>query len=149
MFFLMIRAAEESDFPIILDMCEEFWQETAYDEPFDRQHTKLMVEMALDHGLLAVVDESGVVGFVAGIKGPLMASPSVQAGTELAWWINPEHRKGRKGIDLMLFIENLAKNQGIKYWNMISMESSKPEVANAIYAKLGYTVIETSWAKVL
>lgn len=152
MLFLMIRQATEDDIPAILIMCSNFWKHTAYEEAFDSDEAEDMVYLAMDHGLLAVVDdvgEHGLVGFVAGIKGPLMAAKNVLTGTELAWWIEPGHRKGRKGIELMLYIEKLAKMQGIKYWNMISMESSAPETANRIYERLGYTKTETSYTKVI
>lgn len=145
----MIRIASEKDIPGILTLCEEFWKYTMYEEEFDAEHTESMVVLALDHGLLAVLDVNGIVGFVAGVKSFLLGSTKALTGTELAWWVNPEHRKGRKGIDLMLFIENLAKDQGIKYWNMVAMESSSPEIASKIYARLGYTKSETSYTKVL
>ena len=146
----MIRNATTDDISKILEMSERFWASTIYTEPFNSDDTRVMVEMALDHGLLAVaVADGGVVGFVAGIRAPLLGNHSAMSGTELAWWINPEHRKGRLGLDLMLYIENLAKMQGVKYWNMISMESSAPEVANKIYERLGYMKTETSYTKVI
>ena len=145
----MIRVAKKEDIPAILLLCEEFWKHTLYDEEFDCDHTQVMVNMALEHGLLEVLDLDGIVGFVAGIKSYLMASTEALTGTELAWWVNPAHRKGRKGIDLMLFIEDLARAQGVKYWNMVSMESSDPEIANKIYERLGYKKTETSFTKVL
>ena len=145
----MIRKATIDDIDQILVMSDNFWEETIYDEPFIPEDTRIMVNMALEHGLLAVVDLEGVVGFVAGVKAPLLANHSVLSGTELAWWIEPDYRKGRLGIDLMLYIENLAKMQGIKYWNMVSMESSNPEVANKIYSRLGYIKTETSYTKVI
>ena len=145
----MIRLAEIEDFDDILDMCERFWLQTMYTEAFDRDHTEIMVGLAFDHGLLAVIDEGGPVGFVAGIKSHLMGSKEALTGTELAWWVNPDYRKGRLGINLMLFIEDLAREQGIKYWNMVSMESSSPEVANKIYQRLGYNRSESSYTKVL
>lgn len=149
MLFLVIRTAVEGDIPEILEMCAHFWSETIYDEPFDPDYTVNMVKLSLDHELLAVVDLNGVVGFVAGIKSPLLGNGDTLTGTELAWWIEPEHRKGRLGIDLMRYIEKLAKIQGVKYWNMISMESSAPEVANRIYERLGYSKSETSYTKVI
>ena len=120
-----------------------------YDEALDPEHTRAVVMVALEAGLLAVLDENGIHGFVAGIKGPLLATPEVLQGTELAWWVDPEYRKGRKGIDLMLFIENLARKQGVKYWNMVSMESSSPETANRIYTRMGYSRSETVYTKVI
>jgi ribosomal protein S18 acetylase RimI-like enzyme len=146
----MIREAVSNDIDDILVLCEEFWKHTIYEDDFDAEHTRLMVNLAQEHGLLGVLTENDkVVGFIAGVKSPLLANPNVLTGTELAWWVEPDYRKGRKGISLMLFIESLAKQQGIKYWNMISMESSNPDVANKIYERLGYKKTETSFTKEL
>jgi len=145
----MIRVGTAEDLPRILEMSAMFWKETMYKEAFDADHSVGILQMAIDQGLMAVLDIDGVQGFVAGIKSPLLASLEALQGTEIAWWVNPEFRSGKNGINLMLFIEELAKDQGIKYWNMISMESSNPDVANGIYDKLGYIKSETSWTKVI
>jgi len=146
----MIREAKEDDFDSIIEMSSKFWLETMFDEPFDPDHTMLMVEMAYDHKLLAVIEvDSEVVGFVAGIAAPTMGSPDAIAGTELAWWINPEHRNNGNGLKLINFIEGLARIAGVKYWNMVAMESSNPRVAEAIYQKLGYFKSETMYTRIL
>lgn len=145
----MIRIGTEKDAGAILEMGAMFWKETMYTEPYDHEHTRGIFDLAIDHGLVAVLDIDGVQGFVAGVKAPLLCSPTVLTGTEVAWWVNPEHRSSKNGMGLMLFIEDLAREQGIKYWNMISMESSNPDVANGIYDKLGYRKSETSWTKVI
>lgn len=146
----MIRQATIEDFDIILDMAKKFWQSTIYEEEFDRDHTKKVVGLAFDHGLIAVIEQKeGVVGFVGGVKSPLLANPNVMMGTELAWWVEPEYRKGGEGIKLMKFIEKLAKEQGVKYWVMVAMESSDPETAAKIYERLGYEKTESSYVRVL
>lgn len=146
----MIRLATQEDFEAILDLSEEFWKHTMFTEEFDREHTLLMIEQAFAHGLLAVAEiDNAVVGFVAGIKSFLLASTQSIMGTELAWWVNEKHRGGKSGIGLLRFIEELAREQGIKYWTMISMESSMPEYANRLYEKMGYKKSETNFTKVL
>ncbi|WP_315809457.1 GNAT family N-acetyltransferase [Pseudomonas sp. C9-3] len=146
----MIRRGLRCDVPEIVELARHFWRETIYDEPFCADSVRLMVELAHEQGLLAVLEEeAGVVGFVAGCKGALLGNAAVLTGTELAWWIEPEYRQGRKGIELMQYIERLAREQGIRYWTMVSMESSSPETANRIYQRLGYAKTETSFTKVL
>lgn len=146
----MIRRGLHCDFPEVVELARHFWKETIYEEPFCAESVRNMVALAHAQGLLAVLEEdAGIVGFVAGCKGALLGNASVTTGTELAWWVEPEHRKGRQGIELMKFIETLAREQGIKYWNMVSMQSSSPEVANRIYERLGYQKTETSYSKVL
>lgn len=144
----MIRLATEEDFESILDLSQEFWKHTIFSEEFDRDHTLIMVKMAFSHGLLAVVDLDGkVAGFCAGIKSKLLASPDAWMGTELAWWVSPGHRGGRNGIHLLMFMEDLAKSQGIKYWSQVSMESSM--AVGEIYERMGYTKSETVYTKVI
>ena len=95
----MIRKANESDFPEILRMSANFWLNTQFDEPFEHEHTLKMVEMAFEHGLLAVVEINGeAVGFCAGIKSFIIGSTKAMCATELAWWIDPEHRAGKNGV---------------------------------------------------
>lgn len=145
----MIRSATEDDFQSILDMSAKFWLETQFDEPFEPDHTVKMVRMAYDHGLLAVVDIDGErVGFCAGIKSFILGSTKALCATELAWWLNPEYRGGKNGVALLLFMEELVKEQGIKYWTMVSMQSSMPEQVGKMYERMGYIHSETCYTKV-
>lgn len=145
----MIRPATPDDFDAILDMSAEFWLHTQFTEPFERDHTLKMVEMAYDHGLLAVVDiDRLLVGFCAGVKSYILGSTKALGATELAWWLNPDHRGGKNGVALLLFMEELVKEQGIKYWTMITMQSSMPEEVGRMYERLGYVRSETSYTKV-
>lgn len=146
----MIRNATENDFEQILSLSETFWKHTQFDEPFDAEHCKNFVMMAHDHGLLAVVDiNSEVVGFCAAVKSPLLGSASSFMATELAWYVSPNHRGGKNGVALLLHMEQLAKSQNVKYWNMVYMESSMPETVKTLYERLGYKKAETSYTKVL
>lgn len=144
----MIRLATENDFNSILLMCADFWKHTQFTEEFEPDHTLNMVKMAHDHGLLAVVDCDGVVGFCAGVKSFLLGSTKAMMASELAWWISPEHRKGKNGIALLQFMEGLVKEQRIKYWSMFSMQSSMPEIVGRMYERMGYVHSETGYTKV-
>ena len=146
----MIREARQDDFDSILDLCGEFWTHTVFDEEFEPEHCVQMIQLAYDHGLLAVLEIDGlVVGFVAGVKSFLLGSNKAMYGTELAWWVKPEYRGGRNGINLLKFIEELAKSQGVKYWCMISMQSSMPDKVNRMYEKMGYSLSEMTYLKVV
>lgn len=146
----MVRDGTVEDLPAVVDMAREFWTHTRYDEEFDADYVEFMSSTALEHGLLAILEIDGAIeGFVAGLKMPLLANASVLSGTEIAWWVNPSARKGRNGIALMQHIEKMAKAQGVKYWNMIVMESCQPEVGAAIYKSLGYEKSETSYTRIL
>ncbi len=143
----MIRSADEKDFDAILDLSEQFWLSTIYSEPFERDHTLIMVQMAYRCGLLAVLDIGGVVGFCAAVCSPILGSSNALGATELAWYVKPENRGGKNGLRLMLFMEDLAKAKGVKYFNMVAMHSSME--VGSIYERLGYQKTETSYTKVL
>lgn len=145
----MIRKAKQSDFESILNLAAEFWLQTDYDEVFERDHTLVMVKMAFDHGLLAVVEiNDEVVGFCAGVKSFILASSKAMIATELAYWVDPQHRGGKNGIALLHFMEELVKEQKIKYWTMIAMQSSMPEQVGRLYENMGYVRSETGYTKV-
>lgn len=145
----MIRQAIDCDIPDILRMAADFWKHTDYSEPFDHAHVANAVQNCMSQGLVAVIDENGLVGFCAATMFPLLGSIGAMMATELAWWIDPNHRKGRKGLELMRFMESLARERGVKYFNMIAMESSSPETAEKIYLRTGYRKAETTYTKVL
>lgn len=146
----MTRDGEERDIAAVVDMAREFWRHTMYEEDFNGEHVGAMARYAMGQGLLAVLEVDGKVeGFTAGIAGPILGNPDVLQGTEIAWWINPDARRGRHGLDLLHHIEGQARSIGVKYWNMISMESCAPQVAERIYISQGYERSETSFTRVL
>ena len=146
----IVRTGEEKDMDSIVEMAREFWKHTGYDEEYCPDTVYAMASLCLNQGLLSVLEIEGTVnGFACGIKGSLLANSNVSTGTELAWWVNPEHRKGRNGINLLKHLEYQAKKAGIKYWNMLFMESSMPLIIEGIYQKMGYNKAEVYYTKVL
>jgi GNAT superfamily N-acetyltransferase len=146
----MIRLATTKDFDDILKLSAEFWLHTQFTEPFEPEHTLKMVEFSHDQGFLSVAESKGkIIGFAAGIYSALLGNSTVLAGTELAWWIDKEHRGGQHGIMLLKFMESRAKDLGIRYWNMVAMESSMPEQVKSMYEKMGYTHQESTFTKVI
>ena len=145
----MIREANPEDFESILDMCAVFWNHTQFDEPFDREHTRKMVQMSWDHELLIVVDDNGIHGFMAAIKSPLLGSSKAWMATELAWWVNPEKRGKMYGVGLVSTLERLCIEQEVKYLSLAYMQTSMPEKIRKMYELFGYELQETLYTKVL
>ncbi len=144
----MIRVATKDDFHDIVCMSAEFWQNTIYDDDFCYDSVYRMVSGCYDYNLLIVAEKEGeLVGFVAGVEGKLLANHSVKIGAELAWWLNPSARGGSLGVKMLKAAEKQAKDNGIKYWSMMYMESSMPEQIRKIYEKMGYQLAETTYVK--
>lgn len=143
----MIRSAEIDDFTAIELLAKEFWAHTRYEEDYQDGSALMYIQIAYDHGLLLVSEHDEITGFVAGCATPLMGANSVKSGTELAWWVKPEARNSRDGINLLKAIEQKAKDIGCKYWNMVAMESSMPEHIKRIYKRMGYEKTETTYIR--
>lgn len=145
----MIREANPDDFDAILDMCEVFWGHTGHKEPFDRDHVRKMVEFSHGQGLLLVADDDGIQGFIGAVKAFLLGSTAEKTATEWAWWVNPEKRGKMYGVGLVSALERLCIEQEVKYLNLAFMQSSMPEKVKDLYDKLGYSLEETVYTKVL
>jgi L-amino acid N-acyltransferase YncA len=147
----MVRDGTEKDIPRIIEMSREFWQKTDFkDVEFEPDMVDTMSRKCIDDGLMVVLESRGKIeGFACGIKNYLLASSKAVVGTELAWWVDPKCRTGRNGINLLLELEKKAKKEGVRFWNMVFMESSMPEEIEGIYKRMGYRICETVYMKEL
>jgi predicted N-acetyltransferase YhbS len=144
----MIRHATKDDYPAIEKHAEAFWVHAPFDVPYKKGSAIFYMDIALDQGLLLVAEiDDQIVGFAAGALSPLMGNNDYLNGSELAWWIEPEYRGGRLGIQLMKGLENAAREAGCTFWNMIYMESCMPEAIEGMYQKMSYQRKETTYGK--
>lgn len=144
----MIRHGEERDIEPIVAMACEFWAHTTYKDPACPETIRGMVSLCINDHLMSVIEiNNDLVGFAAGLTGPLLGNGLVLTGTELAWWVNPAHRSGSNGVKLLKHIEQSAKDAGVTYWSMAYMESSMPEAIKGIYEKMGYQRTEITYMK--
>ena len=148
---MIIRAGQLIDLERCLDMAESFYEVAGYkdDVPLCRDSCREFMEFSMSQGLLFVAAlEDSVVGFVLGIASPYIMNKKYLAGAELAWWVEPEHRKGTTGVRLLKAIEKSAKDLGVKMWSMMSLESVEPEKMERLYNALGYTPMERTYVRV-
>jgi GNAT superfamily N-acetyltransferase len=143
-----VRPYRKWDTAHVLEMAEHFWDELIYEVPFDSASAYRQLQISAEQGLVYVMEHDGkLVGFVAGIAHPLLGNNSYLTGTEISWWVEPEHRG--HGKMLMQAIENAAKDIGCKYWCMIALEHMNPRIMDRIYTRSGYQKTETSYIKEL
>ena len=145
----MIRSATRDDIPAIVDMAKTFWDSTVYEEPLNPETVNMLCHSCIKDNLMCVLDVDGPKGFGCASKIPLLANHEVMAGSELAWWIDPEYRNAGRGVELLKMLEAMAKRAGIKYFTMVYMQSSMPDVVEKIYQDMGYNRHEVSYMKVL
>jgi len=148
---MIIRKAEEKDIDDCVVMAENFYNVSGYKEhvEFCKETVEGYIKMSLDMGLLSVADNGkGLVGFIGGLSMPCIMNKSFLTGSELAWWVEPEYRKGSVGLKLLDHIENSAKEMGCKMWSMMSLEQSRPDKMEKIYLSKGYKKTENTFTRV-
>jgi GNAT superfamily N-acetyltransferase len=143
-----IRKAEGSDLPRILEMAEHFYLQSPYRARFTMN--KVMWEESLlnllsNHNAviyLALKDEEpvGMVGLTVYIN-PITSRRTVG---EIFLWVEPEHR-GRLGIALIRKAEEWAVESQAECLHL----SAPTEELRALYERLGYTVLDVNYQKVL
>ncbi len=144
---MVIREAKGEDIPRILEMAARFIHETSYREqvaenPEQMAHT-LAFAMQRDKGRVLVAEQDGrLSGMLIFLLFPHYVSGEKIAG-ELVWWVEPEFRYGKAALLLLKEAKKMATELGAVKMQMVAPVTA-PKVGQ-MYAKLGYTAIETSY----
>ena len=148
---LTVRKGNSQDRKAILDMAEEFWKHTIYDDPFDREYVATMLNLAYQQDMVVVLDKEGEgpVGFTCAVASPILGNGNALAALELAFWINKDQRGQSLAPKLLVGLETLAKRVGVKYMNLVAMENLHPEIAIELYESMDHKKNETIYTKVL
>lgn len=143
----MIRRATEADIPALTAMGQRFVEETSYKtlvsaDPERIAHTVVGI-LSTDTGVVLVSEgESGPTGMIAMLSYEHPFSGEMTA-FEVVWWVNPESRGD--GIRLLRAAEEWGKQKGAKKMNMVAPNDR----VGALYARLGYVPVETSFQRSL
>lgn len=92
-------------------------------------------------------EQREVVGGIGGILTNFVTS-EVSTCVEMFWWVNPEHR-GKWGMKLLHYFEEMARASGAARIAMAYMDSSMPDRMQKLYELLGYKPYEHHVMKVL
>lgn len=146
-----VRAATEADFPALVILGRHFYEQTAYQRvPYSEAGAAEWYRLMLGCGLLFVAECDGkIIGVIGGLSSPFLINPEHGVGTELLWWVEPEHRKSGAGDLLMDAIENAARELGLTFWSMMTLAAVNPEAAARIYERRGYKLAELTYVKEL
>jgi len=146
---LQIREATPVDLPQLLNMLRKYREQTPLEFLSEADNatyiTQMLCEIMAGRGVVLVAEDDGLVGMlIAGIH-PSRWSPSHLLLTELAWWVEPEHRGGTAGHRLLKrYIEagQKMKEQGRICNFFISKMSNSP---NLDYGRFGFKYLEEFW----
>ena len=139
----MIRIATQEDLDLVVSLASKFAQESPYSALVSPDKVRSIVE-----GILSADQSQKIIllyedkGMLAGMLTPFLFGDKIVA-TELAWWVEPEHRKSQVGLQLLEAFEYWAKKTGANLITMISIDDAVGE----FYQKKGYSLFERAYMK--
>jgi GNAT superfamily N-acetyltransferase len=141
-----IRPATMDDLPHILRMGYAFWQQTgATHIPWDVVSVEQLVQRLIeDENSLLLM--AGTVGMTAAIVYPHYWNNAYIVGQEVFWWIDPEYRRTKLGLELFRALEQWAKERAHSF-TMIALETSQPERMARFYQASGYKPLEIHFTR--
>lgn len=145
-----IRMARENDLPDLLRFAREFHRSSPYrGMKFSLEKTKSGMESIIRGGglnavILVATKDDKPVGMVIAVCGGSEFSED-RVATELAWYVEPEHRNGKRALLLFESYEEWAKRVGCRFVHGAYLTSS-PDLSG-FYNRKGYSKVEESYLK--
>lgn len=143
----MIRRATTDDAPRLLEMGQRFAAETEYRDLISVR------SKPLETAILSILGNPDGATFVSGTDATLTGMIALLAydhpfsgertAFEVVWWVDPESRGD--GLRLLRAAEGWARGQGIAKMQMVAPN----ERIGALYRRLGYAPVETSYQRSL
>lgn len=117
-----------------LDVCEADW--------------RAAIAMVIEHGRVFVAQIDGViVGMLMAVCTPSWFAPKTLVATELAWWMDPEHRGGMSAIRLVKAFEQWAKQSGASVASMCELVIEGQPPVGEMIERMGYAPSERTYMK--
>jgi hypothetical protein len=143
----MLREAELEDILDLLILSKEFSKLNPLSLKFNMEKTQesfVNVITSDDSIVLVWEEDDSVVGFLTGVVITTAFSHD-KVAVELAWFMNPEHRDGRKAARMLSKFESWAKEKGCKIVSVGDTESVTD--LEKIYTRKGYSLLERTFTK--
>ena len=147
----IIRPAQESDLPELHAMAKQFYAETTYQEFSDYcdKSVDFVARMMLDDGVFLVAEgQDKLVGMVGLLVAPFMFNHAYKTAHEVLWWVDSDARNSGAGLGLLQAIEPACRGRGVIAIQMGVLSTSPPQ-AGMLYERMGYSISETSFTRVL
>lgn len=143
-----VRVAVLNDVPTIAALGARFLREGPYGRFAPDVNGLLEIAEAMiareDATILLLETDTGIVGMFAGqVYQHLMFGRTF--ATEIAWWINPEHRRGRAALVMLKTFEAWAKSKGAEAIEMVAPAGAVD--VERLYENLRFSKLETHYRR--
>jgi len=140
-----LKVATHEDFDVIHKMAMNFLNSSPYKDLGNEDTIAVLIADILNSPQNERIIIFSEAGFIVGAAMPFLFGPHMLA-SEVAWWVEPDHRGNGEGLNLLSAFEYWAKN--IANCKLISMSSLDKEVEK-YYKKNGYKLYERAYMKVI
>lgn len=146
-----VRPATENDLVSVLVMAKQFLKESGYGAYLSWDQNKSVESFynlvnSPNTCVFVLECNNELVGMISAIYcEPVFSKDRVAA--ELAWWVDPEHRKNKQSLSLVAAYEQWCKDNKVKICNMMDLEALGN--LRKVYEGLGYKLHENTYVKVL
>jgi len=142
-----IRKATLEDLPDIMEELKNF--DKFYDSKKklyrDDETTSAVIGGLIENHVFFVAENNRterVVGFISGLFCPHMYNPDIMTLVETFWWVNPEYRNTRAGLQLLNAYVDYGKENAD--WIICTIEADSPVNEKSFY-KRGFKLKERSF----
>ena len=142
---MTVRQAVYADVDQVLRMAAAFIASSAYADQvvFNEPYLRGLVPWLIDEQLLLVLEHEGaLVGMLAMATVPQLLSGDLTC-SEIAWWVNPQHRGSIGAVRLWIRGERWAAARGARWVQMIAPPDATD--VHEFYRRRGYRPLETVW----
>lgn len=145
----MLKVATLDDAPEVMEILRAFFLESPYssgkyDEDRVYELFSNMIEDKLGSVIILGIVDDKVVGILAGTSNEHLFSREIVA-TELAWYVYPEHRKSRVGLEMINAYEYWAKE--VVKADYVTMMHLGDDRLDSLYRRRGYVEQERAYFK--
>jgi hypothetical protein len=152
----LIRPAVTSDLPRLNIMGAKFFEATGFADLFGMRYNlctsvKFFTYLIANEQAIVLVGEGPeeIVAGAAALAYPCLLDEDSLTAQECFWWVEPEFRGGALGSALQNGIEDWARGKGCMTMEMGAIETLRPDVLAAAYARKGYAPKERIFCKSL
>jgi Acetyltransferase (GNAT) family len=142
---IRVRKSDIQDLPFIigeLRKFSDFFPSQIPVYPSEEYARHIMTVMIESHVVLVAENETGPVGFIAGILGSHLYNPTIKTLTETFWWVTPEHRNSRAAS--ILLDEFISLGKTLACWINFSL-NTKTAVNDKTLTKRGFKPLERNF----
>jgi len=149
----MIQNATIEDIEAMEAMGPRFFEYGQFDKKglrYNKESCKGLLSFLIQNkgGILLVANEDGnLCGSIGGITTPWMMDNSQLILMETWWWVNPEYRNKRIGLELIGAFQDEGKKRGANLFIMVTLQGPKEKSLIKFYTSLGMKHLENHYIK--